>query len=82
MMQDFSFFKIVLIQLTNSIPNPNFRRICNKSSDQQNQMFFLISIVTKKPSSASAFAISKISEITISLSLINPLLTSRLIRRN
>ena len=30
MMQDFSFLKIVLTQLTKSIANPNFQRICNK----------------------------------------------------
>ena len=75
MMKDFWFFKIVLIQLTNSIPNPSFQRICNRNQWLTESNAFFISTVARKPFSASVFVISKISEITLPLSLINLFLT-------
>ena len=53
-------FLTVLIQLTKSFPNPNFWRICNKKQ-----------WLTKSNACASVLATSKISEITLQLSLIN-----------
>ena len=75
MMQDSWLFKIVLIQLTKSKPNLNFRIICNKKQWLTESIAFSISTVTRKPSSAIYFDISKISEITLPLSLINLFLT-------
>ena len=57
------------------IPNPSFRRICNKKRWLTELNAFSIPTVTGKPSSANVFAISKISEITLPLLPINLFLT-------
>ena len=75
MLQDSWLFKIIFIQLIKSRPNPNFRRICKKKQWLTESNAFSISAVTRKPSSESYFDISKISEITFPLSLINLFLT-------
>ena len=72
MMQDFT---VVLIQLTKSILNSYFWRVFNKKQWLTKSSAFSISIVTRKPSNASLFAIPKISKITLSLLLINLFLT-------
>ena len=71
MTQDSWFFKIVLIQPTKSILNPNFRRTWNKKQGLTEWNVFSISTVTRKPESASVFVIFEISEITLPVSLIN-----------
>ena len=74
-LQESWLFKIVLIQLTKSIPNPNYRRICNKKQWLTESNAFSLSTVTRKPSSVSEFDISKISETTLPLLIINQFLT-------
>ena len=76
MTQDSWFFKIVLIQPTKSMLNPNFRiKTWNKKQGLTESNAFSISTMTTKPDSASVFAIFEISEITLPLSLINLFLT-------
>ena len=72
MMQDFT---VVLIQLTKSILNPYFWRVFNKKQWLTKSNAFSISIVTRKPSNLSLFAIPKMSKITLPLLLINLFLT-------
>ena len=71
MIQDSWLFKVVLIQVTKSVPNSNFWRIYNKKQWLTESSTFSISTVTRKPSSASEFDIFKKSEMTLPLSLIN-----------
>ena len=74
MIQDSWLFKVVLIQVTKSVPNSKniiFWRIYNKKQWLTESSTFSISTVTRKPSSSSEFDIFKKSEMTLPLSLIN-----------
>ena len=71
MMQDSWFFKIILIQIRKYISNPNFQIISNKKQQLIDSNAFYVSTVTTKPSNTSVFIISKTSEITLPVSLIN-----------